>query len=121
MYIRQAAITDYDYNDDLSVVVCWQHSRIVDFLNILGADTVTSWGIDPEARDDDKDCFDVTWVCNFHKGGLSLSVYKQFDIDADGKPFYTHNRDHVWWNKTYPIRTHEGPYSASRTSLCSIS
>ena len=96
-----------------TVVVCWEHSRIVDFLNIMGADSVTSWGLDPESKCMDKSCFNATWACDVEAGkGIRLRVYRQFDIE-NGNPVYKFPRTKVWYDKTFTL--------TSTGSNCAIS
>ena len=95
---------------DISVVVCWEHSRIVDMVNIIGGDSVKSWGYEPESPDDDRDCFDATWVCDMGPRAFRLRVFRQFDI-VDEQPHYWQPRNQVLFEKSY---------SYDRTSSCSI-
>lgn len=86
-------------------IVCWEHSRIIDMLNIMGV-SVLSWGLDPDASRDDKHCFDATWVCDVTSKTIRLRVYRQFDV-IDGEASYNrdhtyYDRNHVWFDHTYP-------------------
>lgn len=90
-----------------TVVICWEHTRIVDFLNVLiGDQSVTAWGLDPESSTDDRKCFDATWVCDVDENVVRLRVFRQFDI-IDDLPSYPHNRHRVWFDKKY---TNNGVY-----------
>ena len=102
--------------DSGSIIVCWQHSRIVDFLNILGADTISAWGLEPEAERDDKDCFDATWVCELSRSRLAVKVFRQFSIDENDEPVYEHDRNRVWWQKEYPLLENV----SKNSSVCTI-
>ena len=82
-----------------TILICWESSRIVDIVNILGA-SVSAWGLYPENDKDDKDCYDATWVCDISISSITLTVYKQFDI-IQGKPFYSQPRNQIVFQKTY--------------------
>ena len=82
-----------------SVLVCYEHERILDILNTLGI-PVNAWGLDPESGKDDVKCFDATWVVDILGGSKTLTVYKQFDI-RHGQPYYTCDRNKIWFQKTY--------------------
>lgn len=85
------------------VVICWEHSRIVDFLNVLvGDELVSSWGLNPESLDDDSECFDATWVCDVEQAHVRLRVFRQFDI-VDNLPAYPHDRHRVWFDRHYKL------------------
>ena len=92
-----------------TILVCYEHERILDILNILGI-PVNAWGFEPESGKDDNTCFDATWVVNIVGGSKTLTVYKQFDI-RHGQPYYTHDRNKIWFHKTY----------TTTPSLCIIS
>lgn len=84
-------------------IVCWEHGRIVDMLNVMGAG-VRSWGLDPESSDpraeDSKRCFDATWVVDVTLTHVRLRVYRQFDV-VDDEAVWRHDRNHVWFDRTY--------------------
>lgn len=83
-------------------IVCWEHSRIVDILNLMGVG-VRSWGLDPESDTIDgtsKHCFDATWVADVSMTHIRLRVYRQFDV-VNGVALWRHNRNHVWFERTY--------------------
>ena len=82
-----------------TVLVCYEHERILDIVNILGI-SVDAWGFDPESDRDDDTCFDATWVVDIVGGTKTLTVYKQFDI-RHGQPYYTCDRNKIWFQKTY--------------------
>ena len=92
-----------------TILVCYEHERILDILNILGI-PVNAWGFEPESGKDDNTCFDATWVVNIVGGSKTLTVYKQFDI-RHGQPHYTYDRNKIWFHKTY----------TTTPSLCIIS
>lgn len=98
-------------------IVCWEHSRIVDILNIMGAE-ISSWGLDPEAKHSGKNCFDATWVCDIdkNKNTLRLRVYKQFDL-KDGKPVYKHPRTKTLYDRTFFLK----PFATKSIHSCTIS
>lgn len=84
-----------------TVVVCWEHTRIVDFLNLLiGYHMISAWGLNPESCTDDRKCFDATWVCDVDENSVRLRVFRQFEI-IDDLPSYPHDRHRVWFDKTY--------------------
>ena len=91
--------------DHPPILCCWEHSRIVDMVNALGAATVTSWGLDPESEADQRDCFDATWVCEIDHAmhTLTMKVFRQFCIGKDGEPFYETPREHVFYRHTWAI------------------
>lgn len=94
------------------VLVCWEHSRIVDMVNVIAGrpevPAVRSWGLDPRAEEDDKECFDATWVCTFDATSFSrtmtLTVFKQFDV-VGGQPYYRPDcpRNRVWYRETFAL------------------
>lgn len=88
------------------IVICWEHSRIVDLLNVLvGENAVSAWGLDPDAIQDDSKCFDATWVCDVDENTLRLRVFRQFDIVND-LPHYEHDRHRVWYDKSFVRPSH---------------
>lgn len=99
---------------DHTVVVCWEHTRIVDFLNVLiGNQFITAWGLNPESSTDDRNCFDATWVCDVEDDVVRLRVYRQFDI-IDDLPVYPHDRHRLWFDKKY---TNYGVYFKGQEEL----
>ena len=101
-------------DNDETLIVCWQYSRIVDMINLLGASDVSAWGLSPECGHSDHNCFDATWVVDLDTNTLKLRVYRQFDI-VDDKPHYIVPRTQALFEKEY-TRTHTcfGP------TLCTI-
>lgn len=97
---KLAAYLSKECNKNDTIVVCWQHSRIVDMLNLLGAKQVNAWGFDPESGHDDGQCFDATWVVNLDKHHLHLKVFSQFCV-VDDVPVYERDRDTVFFEQTY--------------------
>lgn len=101
-----------------TVVICWEHTRIVDFLNVLiGGHMVTAWGLNPESDADDSECFDATWVCDVDEQVVRLRVFRQFDI-VDDLPAYPHDRHRVWFDKEYTNRGTRRTGSDSK--LCGV-
>ena len=95
-------LRNYGYN---IVVICWEHSRIVDIVNLLiGHRSINAWGFNPDADDDDKNCFDATWVCTLDETSLTLKIYRQFDI-VDGQPKYLHDRNKIIFERKFYITT----------------
>jgi hypothetical protein len=95
--------------EDRTVLVCWEHSRIVDMVDELllraradaDASSVASWGLDPEAPRDAKDCFDATWVLDFLDASrMRLTVYRQFSV-CHHEAHYDHARTRVWYEKLF--------------------
>lgn len=71
-----------------TAVICWEHSELPAMVQALGFPQVVSWGLHPdreEHQDEDRDCFDATWVVDLERG--ELRVYRQFDVvwDERGK------------------------------------
>jgi hypothetical protein len=92
-------------NINKTVIVCWEHSRIVDMVNELGAYHVCSWGLDPEADTSDTRCFNATWVVDFTNKGLRLRVFRQFEI-IDGYPIYQYPRTKIWYDRSFAKKEH---------------
>lgn len=117
-----------------TVVVCWEHSRIVDMVNIIiddddgrsdrGAGPVSAWGMDPHGHEDDDGCFDATWVCDVTDATVRLRVYRQFDIDMHTHTaFYEHDRNKIFFEHTYS-RDHDRGRGRGRgpsRNICVIS
>jgi hypothetical protein len=83
-------------SDGGSVVVCWEHAELPAMARALGFRDVRSWGLRPCDPDRDAaghDCFDATWVVDLEK--QTLRVYRQFDIDRDGRATWP-------WPRTVP-------------------
>jgi hypothetical protein len=111
-------------NSSKTFIVCWQHSRIVDFLNVLGARSVSSWGLNPEASRDDKLCFNATWVCDMGRPTsettLRLRVYRQFDI-VNGEPHYMLPRNVAIFDKEYTCSSLTSCSKGRKSkSMCSV-
>lgn len=105
-----------------TVVICWEHTRIVDFLNVLiGDQMVTSWGLNPESDTDDSECFDATWVCDVDDHNVRLRIYRQFNI-VGGLPIYSHDRHKVWFDKKYTNRGtyHTGTVTNKTCGICRV-
>ena len=101
-FIRKLVSKNMYSND--TVLICWEHDRIVDMLVDIGAEHIIGWGLDPEMRHD-KDCFDATWVVDIDgSGNCIMKVYKQFQIDNDGTLFWDHPRNHVYHKSTFRLK-----------------
>ena len=91
-----------------SVLVCWEHTRIVDLVNRLAENTndfVHQWGLNPapdqqQQIDQGRACFDATWVCEVPDGpGIDLRVYRQFDVDNRTLlPVWRSPRTKLWFH-----------------------
>jgi hypothetical protein len=92
-----------DRNMDKTFLICWEHSRIVDMLNILGMEQICSWGLSPESQYTDNECFDATWVVNLTETSIRLRVYRQFDI-VNEEPRYVYPRTKVWYDEEIKIK-----------------
>lgn len=101
-------------NEGATSLVCWEHTRIVDIVNLLiGRPDIGAWGLDPSSHGDDGSCFDATWVCDIDDTTVRLRVYQQFDIDMETEqPFYEHERHTIFFDKSFNRK--------KRRSACSI-
>ena len=57
---------------EITVLVCWEHTLIVDIVRILGGDNVSSWVLILKV---------TTRICDLFSSGLKLTIYRQFEVE----------------------------------------
>jgi hypothetical protein len=72
-----------DFNED--VLVCWEHIRLIDIMksyiySTTGVKVDMSWNYSFFNSKDDSGIFDMTVVMDTIENGLSITVYRQFDV-----------------------------------------